>query len=250
MESDEVQSEWLWALEQKKVIIPVLYQTCNIPFRLKPIQYSDFISHDPDDVAAIGRVLAAMEKDKTAFLKLGENSNSQEPILSPTSQSFNHGVKSKYDINRFIEKLLYFIKDDWKRVELDVKNVAAIVTKKASILLENRLIILVLINENLIKNVNEINQISDNIYGNRKIFAWNDIPFFILLIIADDIEERPIFDEILKLKTLKKGFWDPHIFMVAIFDLSIGVLSSECSFLDKKLFLGKIEPLLMAVKFD
>jgi hypothetical protein len=74
--------------------------------------------------------------------------------------------------------------------------------------------------------------------------------FFILLIIADDIEERPIFDEILKLKTLKKGFWDPHIFMVAIFDLSIGVLSSECSFLDKKLFLSKIEPLLMAVKFD
>jgi hypothetical protein len=38
VESDEVQCEWLSAIDEKKVVIPILYQPCHIPHRLKVIQ--------------------------------------------------------------------------------------------------------------------------------------------------------------------------------------------------------------------
>ena len=40
--SDNVKDELSLALEEKKQIIPVLYQNCQIPFRIRRIQYSDF----------------------------------------------------------------------------------------------------------------------------------------------------------------------------------------------------------------
>jgi hypothetical protein len=61
-ESDEVQSEWLSALDNKKVVVPILYRQCDIPFRLKPIQYIDFTQRSPDDTDTISEVLAALGK--------------------------------------------------------------------------------------------------------------------------------------------------------------------------------------------
>jgi tetratricopeptide (TPR) repeat protein len=60
VDSDEVQSEWLSALDEKKVIVPILYQKCKMPFRLKPIQYIDFTSRSPDDKTALKDVLVAL----------------------------------------------------------------------------------------------------------------------------------------------------------------------------------------------
>jgi cold shock CspA family protein len=60
VESDEVQSEWRWALDEKKVVVPILYQPCRIPFRLKPIQYIDFTSRSPDDKEALEQILNAL----------------------------------------------------------------------------------------------------------------------------------------------------------------------------------------------
>jgi tetratricopeptide (TPR) repeat protein len=60
VDSDEVQSEWLAALDEKKVIVPILYKTCHVPFRLKPIQYIDFTSRSADDIAALDSVLVAL----------------------------------------------------------------------------------------------------------------------------------------------------------------------------------------------
>lgn len=56
VESDEVQSEWLSALDDGKVVVPALYQPCQIPFRLKSIQYIDFTSRSPDDKEAIEQI--------------------------------------------------------------------------------------------------------------------------------------------------------------------------------------------------
>jgi hypothetical protein len=61
VDSDEVQSEWLSAIDEKKVVIPILYQPCQIPRRLKLIQNIDFTSRSPDDEQAIGQILNALK---------------------------------------------------------------------------------------------------------------------------------------------------------------------------------------------
>ena len=60
VESDEVQSEWLSALDRKKIIVPILYKDCQMPFRLKPIQYIDFTKRVPDDREALEQILKAL----------------------------------------------------------------------------------------------------------------------------------------------------------------------------------------------
>ena len=57
VESDDVQSEWLSVLNDGKIVVPILYQTCNIPYRLKSIQYADFTSRDPNDRSALKQIL-------------------------------------------------------------------------------------------------------------------------------------------------------------------------------------------------
>jgi len=42
--SHYVEDEITFALEEKKTVIPVLYQECKVPFRLRPLQYVDFRS--------------------------------------------------------------------------------------------------------------------------------------------------------------------------------------------------------------
>jgi hypothetical protein len=44
IESDEVQGEWLTALDKKKAVIPILYQECEIPPRLRVVHRLDFTS--------------------------------------------------------------------------------------------------------------------------------------------------------------------------------------------------------------
>ena len=70
VESDEVQCEWLSALDEKKIVVPILYKPCRMPFRLKPIQYIDFVSRSPDDIAALNDVLVALGKARKDFIKI------------------------------------------------------------------------------------------------------------------------------------------------------------------------------------
>ena len=58
--SGEVRGELRTALDENKPIVPVLYQTCRIPRRLKLIQHVDFTARGPDDGAALGQVLRAL----------------------------------------------------------------------------------------------------------------------------------------------------------------------------------------------
>jgi hypothetical protein len=89
VDSDEVQCEWRSALDEKKVVVPILYQPCEIPFRLKPIQYIDFTSRSPDDEKAIEQILNALGKTGNTLLK---------PIAQPRlaeSQIIPHWLKGK-----------------------------------------------------------------------------------------------------------------------------------------------------------
>lgn len=40
--SDNVMDEVSYALEQRKLVVPVVYRDCSIPFRLRRVQYIDF----------------------------------------------------------------------------------------------------------------------------------------------------------------------------------------------------------------
>jgi TIR domain-containing protein len=42
VKSTNVRNEIAFALEEKKIIIPVLYQDCAIPLQLRRIQHTDF----------------------------------------------------------------------------------------------------------------------------------------------------------------------------------------------------------------
>jgi formylglycine-generating enzyme required for sulfatase activity len=58
--SREVRGELRTALDENKLIVPVLYQTCRIPRQLRLIQHVDFTACGPDDGAALGQVLGAL----------------------------------------------------------------------------------------------------------------------------------------------------------------------------------------------
>jgi hypothetical protein len=67
--SDDVQGEWLSALDEGKAIVPILYRSCRIPARLKSIQYIDFTSHSPDDKEAIEQILKALRGTINTYIK-------------------------------------------------------------------------------------------------------------------------------------------------------------------------------------
>ncbi len=66
--SQNVQDEVGYALDEKRRVIPVLYQECRIPFRLRRVQYIDFTS---DYDSALDRLEAALgreARDRSAAL--------------------------------------------------------------------------------------------------------------------------------------------------------------------------------------
>jgi tetratricopeptide (TPR) repeat protein len=83
--SDEVQCEWREALDDKKVVVPILYQPCEIPYRLNTIQYIDFTSRSPDDEEAIGRILNALGKARPTLKKVIE-----KPEKKPEMHQYHH----------------------------------------------------------------------------------------------------------------------------------------------------------------
>ena len=64
--SEEVRSELRWALDQKKPVVPVLYQKCTIPRRLLLTQYVDFGSTDTDDEGKLMEVVDALRSASDA----------------------------------------------------------------------------------------------------------------------------------------------------------------------------------------
>lgn len=49
LESDNVDDEWNYYLDNKKMIVPLLYRECRVPFRLHKIQFIDFVKQPYDD---------------------------------------------------------------------------------------------------------------------------------------------------------------------------------------------------------
>jgi hypothetical protein len=78
VDSDWVRGEWLSALDEKKIVVPILYTPCAMPIRLKPIQYIDFTSRSPDDEEAIEQILNALGMAR---------STPQKPAAQPAKET-------------------------------------------------------------------------------------------------------------------------------------------------------------------
>ena len=78
VKSDYVQGEWLSALDEEKVVVPILYQPCDLPIRLKPIQYIDFTLCSPDDLTALNDVLVALGKARRPDTNLSKTNSKQK----------------------------------------------------------------------------------------------------------------------------------------------------------------------------
>jgi hypothetical protein len=93
VESDAVQSEWYAILDKKKAVIPILHQNCNMPFRLKTVQYIDFTSRSPDDISD---VLVALGKAESTQSRPPEISVQREQLSVPYGSVHSHKeVKAK-----------------------------------------------------------------------------------------------------------------------------------------------------------
>lgn len=66
VDSNNVMDEVSFALEERKVVIPVLHQECKIPFRLRRVQYVDLRG---DYAAGVGELLRVMDVEQKAPLK-------------------------------------------------------------------------------------------------------------------------------------------------------------------------------------
>lgn len=60
--SDEVRSELRVVLNERKRIVPVLYQPCRIPRQLLNLQRADFTAHGPDDAAALRKLVRVLRR--------------------------------------------------------------------------------------------------------------------------------------------------------------------------------------------
>lgn len=88
VKSDNVMDEVSYALEEHKIIVPVLLEQCDIPFRLRRFQYADFSG---DYNVGIASLIKALNLERHIAIKLvdvaTENSNEDsKPITSFMSE--------------------------------------------------------------------------------------------------------------------------------------------------------------------
>jgi tetratricopeptide (TPR) repeat protein len=93
VESDEVEAEWYEALDEKKVVVPILYQSCQMPVRLKRIQYIDFTSNCPDKKAALNDLLLALK----GVPRQAESPTLKENLSAPSRNVTNEEAIKNYD---------------------------------------------------------------------------------------------------------------------------------------------------------
>ena len=98
VDSKEVRSELRTALDENKTIVPILYQSCQIPRQLKLIQYTDFVSRRHDDEEALGQVLRALRKAISAPTNhLFRRESGPEKSSDWYNEGWELNKKGKYD---------------------------------------------------------------------------------------------------------------------------------------------------------
>ena len=87
--SVEVQSEWLKALAEKKIIVPIIYRSCLIPRQLFLFQHADFTSRSPDDETALNDILVALGIKAGTGPRIAESLPLEEKYASQPKSKIN-----------------------------------------------------------------------------------------------------------------------------------------------------------------
>jgi len=96
VDSKEVRAELRTALDENKAIVPVLYQSCQIPRQLRLIQYIDFTSRIPDDKEAIGQILNALGIAKASHA-IAEPAHEPENPSVHKWVNYDEAIQQAYD---------------------------------------------------------------------------------------------------------------------------------------------------------
>jgi tetratricopeptide (TPR) repeat protein len=110
VESHQVESEYLAALQKDKIVVPIVYQNCEMPYQLVPIQHIDFTSRGPDDKNAIDEVKKALAGCRFQEPQISESEESDSKLPSIVTFSRfticrNFTVPFKRAHRRFLESV-------------------------------------------------------------------------------------------------------------------------------------------------
>ena len=87
--SDNVMDEVSYALEQKKRVVPLLYRACDVPFRLRRVQFIDFTEDYDRGFRQLLRALSIGEP-----LQPQERDTRMEPVTPEMIQPAEHDRRS------------------------------------------------------------------------------------------------------------------------------------------------------------
>lgn len=97
--SDNVMDEVSYALEEGKTVVPVLLEECEIPFRLRRLQFADFTSSHEQGIATLNKALrleediaGKLEKEAAEFDMAKAES---KPRVDPAQAAASPSGKSK-----------------------------------------------------------------------------------------------------------------------------------------------------------
>jgi formylglycine-generating enzyme required for sulfatase activity len=65
VKSERVQGEWITALEEKKPIVPVIYQECRVPSRLRLLQRIDLIAKGLEDTINLNHLVVTLGEKRS-----------------------------------------------------------------------------------------------------------------------------------------------------------------------------------------
>lgn len=83
VESQNVMDEVSFALEEGKTVVPVLFESCEIPFRLRRLQFADFTG---DHKKGIVTLTEALQLEQNVASKLTDATTTAESKPEPASQ--------------------------------------------------------------------------------------------------------------------------------------------------------------------
>lgn len=91
VDSREVRGELRVALNERKTILPVIYQECRVPRQLMVIQHADFTGRQPDDEAQLRQVLDVLAGESPEPVDPPDDTHDEdgtpEPELDEVSES-------------------------------------------------------------------------------------------------------------------------------------------------------------------
>ncbi len=104
VESDNVMDEVSYALEEGKTVVPVLLEECEIPFRLRRLQFADFTESHEKGMETLTKALGL--KDNVASVSTAGEPTPKEKVSTPDQAKESPKPGSEVKVSGSRKKLL------------------------------------------------------------------------------------------------------------------------------------------------